>query len=361
MRLLTLSLAALLALPGNAWAAGCGADDIAKAVDAIGARLRSFNSSTMADLRPKLKQLQAARGWSAEDLAVKTDALVSDPETTAYDMAAYDQFARIDELGSAATVTGEDCARMEAIQAASVALLSTMQAKADHLKAKVAEAQKGEPPPPLKPKASVVTPRPKPPKVADWTTTTALDPDYEAQQQAALKEFKLPDVATADAGLGTYSKEEIQATSSDVFGTLTSSLASVITFAFEKAGRPNGYILGDEAGGAFLAGVRYGEGKLHLKDGSVTKVFWRGPSIGADLGASGSRTMFLVYNLKSKSDVFKLVSGLDGSAFVFGGVGITFLSDGETVLAPIRTGGGLRLGVSAGYLKLTPERNWVPF
>ena len=215
-------------------------------------------------------------------------------------------------------------------------------------------------PPPKSPVTPAVKPKSKPKAATDWTTATAADAGYQAQQQASLKALKLP-ADPAPAGEATFSIEDIKQTSSGFFGTITSNLASVIAFAFEKAGRPNGYILGQEAGGAFLAGVRYGDGKLYLKDGSVTPVFWRGPSIGADLGASQSRTMFLVYHLKSKDDVFKLVSGIDGSAFVVGGVGITFLSDGKTILAPIRSGPGLRLGVNAGYLKITRERNWVPF
>jgi phosphate-selective porin len=51
-----------LVMTAPASAATCTADDIAKAVDDVGAKLRSFNSETMTALGPKLKQLQAARG-----------------------------------------------------------------------------------------------------------------------------------------------------------------------------------------------------------------------------------------------------------------------------------------------------------
>ncbi len=37
-------------------------------------------------------------------------------------------------------------------------------------------------------------------------------------------------------------------------------------------------ILGEEAGGAFVAGLRYGEGVLYTKDAGDQKVFWQGPS-----------------------------------------------------------------------------------
>lgn len=349
------------AAAAQAVAGACNADDIAKAVDGVGARLRSFNSDMMASLNPKLKQLQAKRGWSDEELAVKTQALLSDEEMTAYDAEAFEQFSRIDTLGSAGE-QAPDCKRFEEIEAAAKQLLGTMRAKAEHLGAKVSAAMEPDKKVAvLPPKSAVTVPvKPKAKAKADWTTSVQADPDFDAKRQASLEAFKLP-ASIAPAAEVTYSIDEIKATSSGFFGTITSNLASVIAFAFEKAGQPNGYILGQEAGGAFLAGVRYGDGKLFMKDGSVTQIYWRGPSIGADLGASQSRTMFLVYHLKSKADAFKLVSGIDGSAFVIGGVGITFLSDGVTVYAPIRSGPGLRLGVNAGYLKLTRERNWVPF
>ena len=71
----------------------------------------------------------------------------------------------------------------------------------------------------------------------------------------------------------------------------------MVEYAFQRAGRPNGYILGEEAGGAFIAGLRYGEGTLYTKDAGSFKVFWQGPSLGYDFGAEGSKTMVLVYDL----------------------------------------------------------------
>ena len=49
-------------------------------------------------------------------------------------------------------------------------------------------------------------------------------------------------------------------------------------------------IIGEEAAGAFVAGLRYGEGQLKLKNGMSQKVFWQGPSVGFDFGGNGSRS-----------------------------------------------------------------------
>ena len=113
--------------------------------------------------------------------------------------------------------------------------------------------------------------------------------------------------------------------------------------------------------GAFIAGVRYGNGTLFLRDGAKREVFWHGPSIGYDFGASGSKTLFLVYNLRSELDVFASYSGVDGSAYLVGGVGMTVLTDGKVVMAPIRSGVGIRLGANIGYVRFTARPTWNPF
>lgn len=159
----------------------------------------------------------------------------------------------------------------------------------------------------------------------------------------------------------TYSSSEIIDAGHRFFGTVSGGLAKVIEHAFAEQGRPNGYILGEEAGGAFVAGLRYGEGVLYTKDAGRHKVYWQGPSLGYDFGAEGSKTMILVYNLHDIDDIYHRFAGIDGSAYLVGGVGITFQTHGDVVLAPIRAGVGVRLGANVGYLKYTREPTWNPF
>ena len=138
-------------------------------------------------------------------------------------------------------------------------------------------------------------------------------------------------------------------------------LARVIEYSFSRAGRPNGYILGEEAGGAIVAGLRYGEGVLYTKDAGRHRVYWQGPSIGYDFGAEGSKTMILVYNLRDVSEIYNMYGGVGGSAYLIGGVGITFQKRDHVTLAPIRSGLGLRIGANVGYLKYTRRPTWNPF
>jgi hypothetical protein len=145
------------------------------------------------------------------------------------------------------------------------------------------------------------------------------------------------------------------------FGTLSRGLATVIETAVSQWGLPNGYVLGEEAGGAFFGGLRYGEGMLYTKNAGDLKVFWQGPTVGWDFGGEGARTMMLVYNLPATEAIYQRFAGIDGSAYLVGGFGMTALTANNVVLVPIRSGVGLRLGANVGYLKFTPTSTWNPF
>ena len=160
---------------------------------------------------------------------------------------------------------------------------------------------------------------------------------------------------------GTYSPDEILTQGHSFFGTTTKGLAKAVEYVFQKAGAPQGYIIGQEGAGAFVGGLRYGEGILYLKDGTQQKIFWQGPSIGFDFGGNGSRTLVLVYNIDHVNDIYDRFIGLDGSAYFVGGMGVNFQSNEKLKLAPIRTGVGARLGASVGYLKYTAAPTWNPF
>lgn len=159
----------------------------------------------------------------------------------------------------------------------------------------------------------------------------------------------------------SFSSREVLDAGHGFFGSVSKGLASVVEYAFQKQGRPNGYILGQDAGGAFIAGLRYGEGVLYTKDAGAHRVYWQGPSIGWDAGAEGSKVMVLVYNLRDPAEIYQRFGGVDGSAYLVGGVGVTFLQNDPVVVAPIRSGVGLRLGANIGYLKYTHRPTWNPF
>jgi hypothetical protein len=203
--------------------------------------------------------------------------------------------------------------------------------------------------------ATDLPPATKPPAASGWSTkTTDTSPDLALAEPPLAP---LPPPSEADG----YTIEEIKAASAGFFGQVSASLASVIEHLFSKSGRPTGYILGTEGGGAFIAGVRYGDGTLYMRSGSTQKIYWHGPSVGFDAGAAGSKTLFLIYKLQAPEELYSSFTGIDGSAYLVGGVGVTLVSNGTVVLAPIRSGVGIRLGASLGYLRFTPKATWNPF
>src|SRR6185312_11876490 len=147
-----------------------------------------------------------------------------------------------------------------------------------------------------------------------------------------------------------YSQSELVLAGHKFFGTVSRELAQVIERATSQWGQPNGYVLGQEGGGAIVVGLRYGDGTLYTKNAGDRRVFWEGPSVGFDMGAEGARTMMLIYNLPATDAIYSRFVGIDGSAYVVGGFGMTALTDRNIVVVPIRSGVGLRLGANIGYL-----------
>ena len=158
-----------------------------------------------------------------------------------------------------------------------------------------------------------------------------------------------------------YNPDELVEAGHLFFGKTSSGLATLVEKAVEQYGLPNGYVLGEEASGALFGGLRYGEGTLFTKNAGDHRVFWQGPSIGWDIGGDGNRTMMLVYNLDSTEAIYRRFLGISGQAYLVGGLGMTVMKHGDTVLIPVRTGVGARLGINVGYLKMRANPTWNPF
>ena len=159
----------------------------------------------------------------------------------------------------------------------------------------------------------------------------------------------------------TYTAEELVATTSDFLGVTAEAAGGAIERVFRDYGQPTAYIAGEEAAGAVTVGARYGRGLLYMKDRPTMEVFWQGPSIGFDLGGNASRVFTLCYNLQYPDAIFRRFPGVEGSAYLVGGLGVQYQQAESIVLAPIRAGVGLRLGANVGYLVYSRQRNILPF
>lgn len=189
---------------------------------------------------------------------------------------------------------------------------------------------------------------------------------------AAAQDTLPPPTLPADPNLPTpppveaprtsaFSAKELVEVGHGFFGDVSQGLASVVEHATSRFGLPNGYIIGQEASGALVGGARYGEGTLYTKNAGQHRVYWQGPSIGLDVGANGDRVMMLIYNLPTIDSMYQRYVGVNGSAYVVAGLGMTVLSRRGIYVVPIVSGLGARLGINFGYLKFTSQPTWNPF
>jgi hypothetical protein len=171
------------------------------------------------------------------------------------------------------------------------------------------------------------------------------------------------ELAPADlpAASAPYERDAVLSEAESFFGRGARGLADVVNRVINDKGPPAAYIKGQEGGGAAGIGLRFGHGTLYLPDGTTADVYWRGPSIGVDFGGNAAKAFVLVYDLPNVDAIYDRFSGVEGSLYYVGGVGVTYNRSGTTVLAPVRFGVGWRQGINVGYLRLSPQRSWRPF
>lgn len=402
-----------LAALSPALAQTCGKTQFAAVIDETGAKLRKQNSEAQPKFLARMRQLGAREGWPESQIEGRAYAFLADDETRALDEQAGSLLNRLDKLGEDGPQTPQPCDSLAELKTVSTQLLEVTAAKSSHVSARLdaslrSPGLQASKPPPSEPQPSAteakppakaearpdaakeapkqeakiarptgpVPVQPPPPSAAQTPSAGAPPPlpppaaprppawqTETVRETAALDTRNIPDLPPrleAEPQL-EFTVEDIRAAGRGLFGTISAELAGVIEYAFQSYGRPNGYILGNDGGAAFLAGLRYGEGKLVTKTTGEQKIYWQGPSVGGDFGLAGSRVLFLVYNLRQTDDMHARFAGIDGSAYFVGGVGITFLKKGRVVLAPIRSGLGLRIGANIGYLKFTPSPTLNPF
>jgi hypothetical protein len=188
-------------------------------------------------------------------------------------------------------------------------------------------------------------------------TDPAQDPGPPPPQPNVTGQPSYPAASQAQ----TYSRDEIVNQVSDFMGVTAESAGAIVERIFAQNGKPTGYIAGEEGSGAFAIGARYGRGLLYMKDRPPMEVYWQGPSIGWDLGGNASRTFTLCYGIQRPDEIFQRFPGVEGTAYLVGGMGVNYQRSDDITLAPIRAGVGLRLGANLGYLAYSRKRHILPF
>lgn len=198
------------------------------------------------------------------------------------------------------------------------------------------------------------------------TMLVAVPATAQAVAPAAPPESPVPAAAAAAAPVppakpATYAENDVLGAAEGVFGKGAEGLADIVRKTFKDRGQPNAYIVGREAGGAFIIGVRYGSGMLYHKVEGDRKVHWTGPSVGFDIGGDGSKVFALVYNLNDTEDLYRRYPAAEGKAYAIGGFTANYLQRDNIVIVPIKLGVGWRLGLNAGYLKFSKKGKVLPF
>ncbi len=233
-----------------------------------------------------------------------------------------------------------------------------------------ANGQKPPPPPPPSLQTSPPPPAPdSPPDNPNADLPPAPNTPQDGTAPTPSDGTAVPDTSgtgfppptTATANNDTYKKDDLIGAAEGVFGKGAEGLARIIEDVLKEQGQPNGYIVGREAGGALVVGVRYGSGKLMHKVEGEREAYWTGPSIGFDAGANAAKTFVLVYNLYDTEDLYKRFPAGEGNAYFVGGFTASYLRRGDIVLIPIRLGVGVRLGANVGYMKFSKNQQWLPF
>jgi len=186
-------------------------------------------------------------------------------------------------------------------------------------------------------------------------------PDWVEPGDAGTPGPEMPTSPAVGANGQTYGEDDLIGAAEGLFGEGAEGLARLIEDLLEDQGEPNGYIVGREAGGAFIFGARYGSGTLYHKVEGQRPVYWTGPSLGFDAGANAANTFVLVYNLYDSEEIFRRYPAGEGQAYFVGGLHASYMRRGDVVLIPIRMGAGLRLGVNAGYMRFSKKQRWLPF
>ncbi len=396
---------------GNA-ADQCDARAFGVQIDQTAQALRTLNRESEKRFQERLFTIAKTQGWTEAQKADKAAAAMDDGKLETFNAEIEQLVGQLDTLN----VTPKNdisCARLNELKAVNDKLVSVMRQKAGFILAQL-ESEAARPPispysqtPPVaksaqSPQLASATPEETPPPNVPWSANVSkalrspanvkatspgdTPPNAQAPKAATAAEAPLslrpappqqdnrvaslkppmsdalPPATSSPTG---YTPQEIRNAGVGVFGTLTSEFAVVMNHAFDTFGQPNAYIVGDEGGGAFLAGLRYGQGTVYSRvngnEAAPASIYWQGPSLGADIGATGSRALFLVYNLDDTAGLYRRFPGIDGSAYVAGGFGLTVYRSGNMLIVPIRTGLGLRIGASVAYLKFTERASLNPF
>src|SRR3546814_12792425 len=125
------------------------------------------------------------------------------------------------------------------------------------------------------------------------------------------------DVSADDSS--TYKQDDLIGAAEGIFGKGAQGLAGLIEDILKEQGEPNAYIVGREAGGPLVFGVRYGSGTLHHKVEGELPAYWTGPSNGFEAGANTANHFIIADNLFDRADTYQRYQDVKRATHLDGG------------------------------------------
>ena len=159
----------------------------------------------------------------------------------------------------------------------------------------------------------------------------------------------------------TYSSEEIVEAGHKFFGKTTRGLAKRSNMCSRARASRRPISSARKESGAIVGGLRYGEGTIYYKNGTRQKIYWRARRSASISAATARAHWFWSITPSTPREIYdKRFGGVEGSAYLVGGLGVNFQKNRDIILAPIRTGVGARLGANVGYLKYSTQPDLEP-
>ena len=158
-----------------------------------------------------------------------------------------------------------------------------------------------------------------------------------------------------------FSESRLVIEAAKFLGTSAESMAEVVGKLMTEYGEPTAIIKGEEVSAAIMLGLRYGHGEVIFESGERQPIYWRGPSVGVDTGGNAAKSFALIYGARNSRELHKRFGGVEGAAFYIAGISVNFLERNDIIIAPMRAGVGMRIGINLGYVKFSKDKGWFPF
>ena len=157
-----------------------------------------------------------------------------------------------------------------------------------------------------------------------------------------------------------YSQNEIIGAGHRFFGAVSEGLASVVEYAFQKPGAPTATSWARMPAVLLSRVCATARARSIRRTPASTRSTGRGRRSATTSAARGPRPWCWSTTCATPCEIYERYAGVQGSAYIVGGVGIQFQTHGSVTLAPIRVGHWAQARCQRGVFKVYPGADVEP-